>query len=117
MSAACFQRDSWISAVRRVRLNEFDRGLFRFVFSALRQEDNAVVGAAQVFEQRKLPVDNLAFAIFPAIGHRAPPVRSQRASTIILSQPDWQSCTEVQVDIWLRVVTGRDGGPAHGESA
>jgi hypothetical protein len=60
-----------------LRLNELDRGLFRSIFSTLRQKHDAMIGTAQVLEQRELPVDNLAFAFFPAVGHRAPPVRFQ----------------------------------------
>jgi hypothetical protein len=34
-----------------------------------------------VLQQRKLPINNLAFAIFPTIGHRAPPVRLEQQTS------------------------------------
>ena len=56
-----------------IRRHELDRGLLRFAFAALGQEYDAVIRAAQMFEQLKFAVNDLTFALFPSIGHCAPP--------------------------------------------
>src|SRR3989441_7258073 len=61
--------DFRVSCIHR---NEFDSDLFRFASTAFRKEHGAVVRATQVLAQMEFPVDELAFPLFPVLGHFAP---------------------------------------------
>ncbi len=57
--------------------DEFDGSLAWFGMLKLGQEDGAVIGIGQELQQRKLIIDNMAFAIFPEITHVAPLQRNR----------------------------------------
>src|SRR5580704_795194 len=56
-----------------IGLNELDRGFFIFVDAAQRREHDTVVRAAQMFYERKPPVDNLALGVAPTVRHANTP--------------------------------------------
>ena len=86
--------------VRGIRLNELDCGLFFLILAAERRKQNAVIGGGQMLHERKLPVDDLALGVAPAVRHACIPQVFRCPTNIIRSQVLAQVGTWRMVSIW-----------------
>jgi hypothetical protein len=67
--------------VLSIRRNEFNRDFLKFPLTVLGKKHGAVVRATQVLAQAEFPIDDLAFPLFPGLGHTAPCLSAQRYCT------------------------------------
>src|SRR5580698_7238848 len=80
-----------------LRGDKLDRYFLRFAIGSLAQEYGAVLRAAQVSQQRKLVIDDLAFPTFPSLGH-SPPPHYHLCGTKYCNRAEDQCRREVNVD-------------------
>ena len=74
--------------VFRISRNEFDSGSLGFLPTEIRKEHGLVVRATQVLAQMKFLIDDLAFPLFPGLGHSAPLPRPLLASVLFHASDD-----------------------------